>query len=129
MQHGRHIYAKLYDMEKATMCAYPQSDHAFPLCKCVFRCCAKCSSLNLPDQEIDYQYSNTSLSICFRVYPIIARCVAHGILPLNNKKFCRMCRQDYVSEQCTKQYTRKELVMMETIIYDFRTSFYISSIQ
>ena len=24
MTHGRHIYAKAYDMEKSTMCAYPQ---------------------------------------------------------------------------------------------------------
>ena len=28
MPHGRHIYTKAHDMEKATMCAYPQSDHA-----------------------------------------------------------------------------------------------------
>ena len=30
MPHGRHIYAKSYDMAKATMCAYSQSDHALP---------------------------------------------------------------------------------------------------
>ena len=28
MPHGRNINAKAYDMEKATMCAYSQSDHA-----------------------------------------------------------------------------------------------------
>ena len=28
MPHGRHIYSKAYDMEKATICAYSQSDHA-----------------------------------------------------------------------------------------------------
>ena len=27
MPHGRHIYAKAYDMENSTMCAYSQSDH------------------------------------------------------------------------------------------------------
>ena len=27
MPHGRHIYAKAYDMEKSTMCAYPNSDN------------------------------------------------------------------------------------------------------
>ena len=27
MPHGRHIYAKSYDMVKATMCSYHQSDH------------------------------------------------------------------------------------------------------
>ena len=30
MPHGLHIYAKVYDMENATMCAYPQSDHTLP---------------------------------------------------------------------------------------------------
>ena len=35
MPHGRHIYAKLSDMEKATMCAYPQSDNALTHCKFV----------------------------------------------------------------------------------------------
>ena len=33
--HGRHIYAKAYDMAQATMCAYPQSDHSLPHWKCV----------------------------------------------------------------------------------------------
>ena len=35
MPHGRHIYAKASDMAKATMCAYPQPDHALPHWKCV----------------------------------------------------------------------------------------------
>ena len=30
MPHGRHIYAKACDMENATMCAYPQYNHALP---------------------------------------------------------------------------------------------------
>ena len=30
MPHGRHIYAKSYDMEKATMCATSKSDHVSP---------------------------------------------------------------------------------------------------
>ena len=53
MTHGSHIYAKAYDMEKATMCAYLQSDHALPHCKCVMRCCSKCKNVNIPDQETD----------------------------------------------------------------------------
>ena len=50
MLHGRHIYAKSYDMEKATICTYPQSDHALPHYKCVLWCCADCPYINLPDQ-------------------------------------------------------------------------------
>ena len=40
-----------------------------------------------------------------------------------------MCKQEYSSEKSTKIYTRKELVIMETIIYDFHTSFLIPEIQ
>ena len=35
MPHGHHIYAKAYDMAKATMCTYTHSDHALPHWKCV----------------------------------------------------------------------------------------------
>ena len=38
MQHGSNIYAKEYDMSKATMCTYPQSYHALPHWKYVFCC-------------------------------------------------------------------------------------------
>ena len=30
MPHVRHMYAKAYDMSKATMCTHPQSDHSLP---------------------------------------------------------------------------------------------------
>ena len=50
MPHGRHIYAKSYDMANATLCTYPQSDHALPHWKCVLRCCAKCPCINIFDQ-------------------------------------------------------------------------------
>ena len=52
MPHGSHIYAKASDMENATMCTYPQSDHALPHWKCVLRCCSDCPCINIPDQEI-----------------------------------------------------------------------------
>ena len=50
LPHGCHIYAKASDMEKATMCAYPHSDHALPHRKRVLQCCANCECINLPDQ-------------------------------------------------------------------------------
>ena len=123
MPHGRHIYAKAYDMAKATMCAYPQSDHSLPHWKFAMRCCAKCPSINLPDQETDDQYSNTSPYIRFQFYHIIAHCITHGRLPLNDNKMCPKCKQYSVSEQSTKIYTRKQLAMMETSISNFHTSF------
>ena len=40
-----------------------------------------------------------------------------------------MCEQEYLPDESTKIYTRKELVMMERTISDFHTSFYMSAIQ
>ena len=51
MPHGRHIYAKVSDMENATMCAYPHSDHAIPHWKCVLCCCTDFPCFNLPDHQ------------------------------------------------------------------------------
>ena len=48
MPHGPHIYAKSFDMAKAKMCSYSQSDHALPQCKC-----AEYTCFNLTDQETD----------------------------------------------------------------------------
>ena len=93
MPHGCHIYAKASDMAQDTMCAYPQSNNALPHWKFVFRWCANCSCVNLPDQETDDQYSYTTHSIRFHIYHIIARCTDHGIIPLKDKKICRKCKQ------------------------------------
>ena len=60
MTHGRHIYDKASDMAQVTMCAYPQSDHALPHWKYVFRCCADFPCVNIPDQETDNQNSDTT---------------------------------------------------------------------
>ena len=51
MPYRRHIYAKASDMVNATMFAYPHSDHAVPQWKCVLRCCAEFTCINLPNQE------------------------------------------------------------------------------
>ena len=125
MPHGFHIYSKAYDMSKATMRTYTQSDHVLPHWKYVLRCCAKCPSINLPDQEKDYQYSITSPSIRFHIYHLFARCTTHVRIPLTDKNIFLKCKQDNFSEQSKNIYTRNELVMMETTISNFRTSFYI----
>ena len=85
MPYGHHIYAKAYDMEKSTMWAYSQSCHALPQWKCALRCCSKCLSINLPDQETNDKYPNPSPSIRFHVYHLIARAPVisnHGKLGL-----------------------------------------------
>ena len=129
MLHGRHIYTKAYDMARSKMCAYSHSDHALPHWKWVLRCCAKCTSINISDQETDDQYPDTSPSIRFHIYHLTSHCTKHVRLPLTDKKSCRKCKQDTASGKSTKIYTRKDLVMMETTIYEFHTSFYIPEIQ
>ena len=110
------------------MCAYPQSDRLLPHCKCVLRCCAKFPSVNLPVQEIYDQYSKTSTSIRFHIYHIIAFCTTHEKSSIKWQKN-PMCKRDSASEKSTKIYTRWELVVMETTISNFHTSFYIPEIQ
>ena len=102
MPHGSHIYAKVHDMEKSTMCAYPQSYHALPHWKFVMQCGAKFPSINTPDQETDDQYYNISPSIHFHIYHVISQCKTHGRLPLTDKKMCCKCKQDTASERPTK---------------------------
>ena len=129
MPHGSHIYAKSYDTAKTTMCAYPQSDHSLPHWKCVMQCCAKCPIVNLPDQEIDYQYSNSSPSIRFSHFSYNFTLFNTWKASVKWQNNCRKCKQDYTSEESTNIYTRKELVMIKTAISNFHTSFYITSIQ
>ena len=129
MPHGRHIYTKASDIANATMCTNPHSDHALQHWKCVLRCCADCPCINLPYQETTKKHEETTPSIRFHIYHIIGRCTAHGRIPLKDKKICYTCEQESLPESSTKLYTRKELLMMETKISDFRTSFYIPAIQ
>ena len=129
MPHGCYIYSKASNMSKSKMCEYPQPYHSLSHWKCVLRCCKKFPCVNLPDQETYDQYSYTIPSISFHIYHIIARCTAHGRIPLNDKKVCRRYKQDSTSEKSTNIYTIKELVMLVTTISNFHTSFYIIEIQ
>ena len=65
MPHGSHIYATVSDMENATMFTYPQSDHSLPHWKCVLRCCAECSCINIPDQEKKMKKQHPQLGFTF----------------------------------------------------------------
>ena len=53
MPHGRHIYAKVSDMEKYTMCTYTQFDRALPHWECVLWYFSDCPCINIPNQETD----------------------------------------------------------------------------
>ena len=129
LPHGCHIYSIASDMANATMFTYSQSDHALPHCKCVLRCCDECTSINILDQETNKKHKETTPSIRFHIYHIIGICTAHGIIPLKDKKICYMSKQESSSYKSTNINIRKELLMMETNISGFHTSFYIPAIQ
>ena len=74
-------------MAKATMCACHQSDHALPHCKCILRCCAKFPCINIPDQEINNDYSDTTPSIRFHIYHSVDPCTDHGRISFKYKKY------------------------------------------
>ena len=93
MPQGRHIYDKASDMANATMCTYPQSDHALPHWKYLLPFCADCPCINIPDQETTKKHEETTPSIRFHIYHIIGRCTTHGRIPLKDKKICYMCEQ------------------------------------
>ena len=59
------IFTPKHMIWKRKIYVYPQSDHALTHWKCVMKYCAKCLSVNLPDQETDDQYSDTSPEIRF----------------------------------------------------------------
>ena len=111
------------------MCAYPESEHALPHWKCVLRCCNDCPCINITDQETTKKNDETTPSIRFHIYHIIGRCTAHGRISLKDRKICYMCEQEYLPDKSKNIYTSKELVMTETTISDFHTSFYIPAIQ
>ena len=107
MPHECHIYSKAYNMAKAKICAYPQSYCALSHWKCEFFCCDKCPCGNLPDQEKDDQYSNTSPSIIFYIYHLIFYCTTYGRIPLNDKKVCHICKMGPASEKSIKYTLEK----------------------
>ena len=89
----------------------------------------QCPSINITDQEIDDQSPNPNPSISFRIFHLISQCTKHGRLRLYDKKGFSYFQQDTASVKSTKICTRKELVMMETTISNFHTSFFILAIQ
>ena len=107
MPYGSHIYYKVYDMLKETMCANSQSDHAVTHWKFVLRCCAQFPSINIPDQEIDNKHPNPSPSISSHIYYMIARCTKHGRLPFYDNKSFRECQQDTASVKPKKNTLEK----------------------
>ena len=71
MTHGCRIDAKASNMEKVTICAYPQSGHALPHYKFPLQFCDKRPCINIPVQETDNQYTYITPSIQFHIHPLV----------------------------------------------------------
>ena len=128
MPHGCHIYETESYMAMETMRAYPPSQHAFPHWKYVFRCCDHFSCIDLTGQESDRHNYNTSHTIWFHVYDLIAHFKVHGRLQLDENKMCYLCLRHPASVPSEKLNTVKDLVMMETYIDDLHKKIYILAI-
>ena len=100
----------------------------FPHWKCVLCCRAQCPRID-PSSPESYQHnSNVIPTIHFNVYQHIVSCNVHVRHLFNEKKQWQFC-EDYIYEIFTeKLYTRKELVMMESITVDFHRDFYMTEI-
>ena len=71
--------------------------YAFPHWKCMLCCCVNCPCIDIPGQESGRHHSNTSPSIRFHIYHLIARFMVHGRRQLDEKKVCHFCLQDTAS--------------------------------
>ena len=109
MPHGSHIYSKASDMANATMCTYPQSEHALSHWKFVLCWCADCPCINITNQETTKKHDENTTSIRFHIYHIIGRCTTHGRISLRDKNICYMREQESLPDKSTEIYTRKSL--------------------
>ena len=97
-----------------TRCVYPPFKSVLPHWKFVLHCCANFPRIDLPSQKLDQHHSKTCPMIHCYVYHFIELCSVHRILPPGQNKI-RACI-------CV-------LVMTETSIADFLTSFCIPEIK
>ena len=114
--HVCHIYNSAADMAMATMCTCPSQHHALPHCKFVLSCCDKFPGISIPHQGTNTEAKNTCSTIYFHVYRNVSRCTVHGLRPYEEWTICSMCSTYLSSVTPVKVYTRKELVLLETLI-------------
>ena len=67
--------------------------------------------------------------ICFHVYINVSRCKLHGRYPYEELTTCSMCYTIPSADNTEKNYTLKELVLLETYISEFHEELYVPKIQ
>ena len=98
------------------MCPCPSKHHGLPHWKCVLSCYEKCPGISIPRQETNTDATNTSSTISFHVYRHVSLCNVNGIRLYKEQTICSMCYTDIISVTPGKVYTRKEIVLLETLI-------------
>ena len=112
-----------------TRCVYPPFKSVLPHWKFVLHCCANFPRIDLPSQKLDQHHSKTCPMIHCYVNHFIELCSVHGILPPGQNKILACICVMLILCHLKKIYTKKQLVMTETSIADFLTSFCIPEIK
>ena len=114
---SRMLYLKFcwrYGYENNDPC--PSQHHWIPHWKYVLRCCEKFPSISIPHQEKNTYATNTCSTISCHIYRNASCYNVCGIQPYKERTICSMCSTDLISITPGKVYTRKELVLLETLI-------------
>ena len=129
MPHGRHNHKTALDMEIATMCDFPSYKNDLTHWKFVLFCFSKYPSIVNPYQELHSNTKNACPSIRFHVYKAVFCSTVHGQYKFEEKGICVLF-STVLPENSNRNFdSRKELVLMETSIYDFHKKLYIPEIQ
>ena len=94
----------------------------------MLRCCANFPHIDLHGQKSDKRHSNTSPTILFSVWGLIAHCILHIRRPLDKKKFSDCVFVVLPLFHLQKISIIKGIIMMKRSIDNFHTSFYIPEI-
>ena len=74
-------------------------------------------------QKFHYNTKNAYPTISFHVYGIVSRFTVHGGCHIEEKVTCVLCSTVLPAYSNIEIYSQKELVIMESSIYDFRKKF------
>ena len=88
MSHIQHRYQIAYDMEMATICVYPPSQHTFPHWNYLLHHFENFPCIDLTSQQLYKHHSNTCPTMSFHVYHLIARCTVQGRRLFYKNKSC-----------------------------------------
>ena len=112
-----------------SMFPYNSEHNAMNHWKCVLRCCDKCPSMVIPNQEANRDTPHTYPKIHFHVYINVSHCTMHGIHPNGENTTCCMFSTVASADTTEKIYTQKDIVLLQKYITESHKKFYILAIQ